>query len=283
MTSPYSQSYQTFASGTAATANATLPLDIKWGGSVAFQYVGSGFSGALDFQGRPHSSASWVNLPYVVMGANPAPSVAQVSWTTDSSTVTYVVLMPMEEMRVVMTRSAGSFGMWAHSFEHPLLAIIGALPAGTNAIGKLAANSGVDIGDVDVTSLPATPAGTNLLGSIAAVPSTSSVMNGVTAVTPVFAAISGAISGDNTLVAADATKKIRVFSLYVVAVTAVTVRFESAAGGTALSGVMSVGANGGFVLPFNPNGWFETTANQLLNMELGGAVQVSGGLSYGLV
>jgi hypothetical protein len=31
-----------------------------------------------------------------------------------------------------------------------------ALPAGTNAIGKLAANSGVDIGDVDVTSLPAT-------------------------------------------------------------------------------------------------------------------------------
>jgi hypothetical protein len=28
----------------------------------------------------------------------------------------------------------------------------GALPAGANAIGKLAANSGVDIGDVDVTS-----------------------------------------------------------------------------------------------------------------------------------
>ena len=28
------------------------------------------------------------------------------------------------------------------------------LPAGTNAIGKLSANSGVDIGDVDVTSLP---------------------------------------------------------------------------------------------------------------------------------
>ncbi|MCP4537775.1 MAG: hypothetical protein GY832_11580 [Chloroflexi bacterium] len=30
-----------------------------------------------------------------------------------------------------------------------------ALPAGTNAIGKLAANTGVDIGDVDVTSVPA--------------------------------------------------------------------------------------------------------------------------------
>lgn len=32
--------------------------------------------------------------------------------------------------------------------------ILAVLQAGTNAIGKLAANSGVDIGDVDVTSLP---------------------------------------------------------------------------------------------------------------------------------
>jgi hypothetical protein len=31
--------------------------------------------------------------------------------------------------------------------------IVGSLPAGTNAIGKLSANSGVDIGDVDVTSI----------------------------------------------------------------------------------------------------------------------------------
>ena len=34
--------------------------------------------------------------------------------------------------------------------------IVASLPAGTNAIGKLSANSGVDIGDVDVTSLPLT-------------------------------------------------------------------------------------------------------------------------------
>lgn len=38
-----------------------------------------------------------------------------------------------------------------------------ALPAGTNAIGKLAANSGVDIGDVDVTSISA---GTNAIGNV---------------------------------------------------------------------------------------------------------------------
>lgn len=39
--------------------------------------------------------------------------------------------------------------------------VVGSLPAGTNAIGKLAANSGVDIGDVDVTSVPADPFGAN--------------------------------------------------------------------------------------------------------------------------
>ena len=38
-----------------------------------------------------------------------------------------------------------------------------ALPAGTNAIGKLAANSGVDIGDVDVLSIAA---GSNLIGDV---------------------------------------------------------------------------------------------------------------------
>lgn len=42
------------------------------------------------------------------------------------------------------------------------------LNAGTNAIGKLAANSGVDIGDVDVTSVPADPFGANADAAVAA-------------------------------------------------------------------------------------------------------------------
>lgn len=41
--------------------------------------------------------------------------------------------------------------------------VVASLPAGTNAIGKLAANSGVDIGDVDVTSISA---GTNRIGMV---------------------------------------------------------------------------------------------------------------------
>lgn len=48
--------------------------------------------------------------------------------------------------------------------------VVGALPAGTNAIGKLAANSGVDIGDVDILSIAA---GTNLIGGMFLSASTS--------------------------------------------------------------------------------------------------------------
>lgn len=94
------------------------------------------------------------------------------------------------------------------------------------------------------------------------------------------AAVSAANSGDNTLIAAVSNNKIRVLAVLLVAAGAVGVRFESAAGGTALTGVMSLAANGGFVMPFNPVGWFETLASQLLNLELSGAVQVSGVVVY---
>lgn len=94
------------------------------------------------------------------------------------------------------------------------------------------------------------------------------------------AVIDAATSGNNVLVAAINGKKIRVLSVFVVAAGAVTVRFESEADGTALSGQMNLAANGGFVLPFNPAGWFETAFGELLNLELSGAVSVDGCLTY---
>lgn len=94
------------------------------------------------------------------------------------------------------------------------------------------------------------------------------------------AMIDAAISGDNTLVAPIPNTKIRVLAVFLVAAAAVNARFESAAGGSALSGQMNLAANGGFVLPFNPGGWFETNAGELLNLELSGAVSVDGSLTY---
>ena len=95
-----------------------------------------------------------------------------------------------------------------------------------------------------------------------------------------YAIIDAATSGDNTLVAAVASRKIRVLSIFYVASAAVTTRVESGAGGTALTGQMQLAANGGFVLPYSPHGWFETAVNTLLNLELSGAISVDGALTY---
>lgn len=96
-----------------------------------------------------------------------------------------------------------------------------------------------------------------------------------------YAVIAAASIGDNTLVAAVAGKKIRVIAALLVASGgAITVRFESAAGGTALSGLMNLGADGQLPLPENGFGWFETVAGELLNLELSAATSVDGVLVY---
>lgn len=95
------------------------------------------------------------------------------------------------------------------------------------------------------------------------------------------AVISASSSGDNTLVAAVTGKKLRVLSYSFVVTGAVTVRFESAAGGTALTGQMPFAAAGDCWSPgYDPHGHFETVAGELLNLELSGAVAVNGHLSY---
>jgi hypothetical protein len=136
------------------------------------------------------------------------------------------------------------------------------------------------IGTVTVTGstaiVAALPAGTNNIGDV-------DVLSFASGKTIKRAVISCPTSGNNTIVAAVADKKIKVLSVCLVAAAAVTVRFESGADGTALTGVMSLDAKSGFVLnaPADPNcHWFETGVNTLLNLELGGAVQVSGMLAY---
>lgn len=100
---------------------------------------------------------------------------------------------------------------------------------------------------------------------------------------PGYAAIDAASSGDNSIVAAVPGAKIRVLAVFLMAASAVAVRFESGAGGTALTGQMNVAANGGFVMPYNPAGWFETAVAAALNLELGGNVSVDGCIVYKLV
>jgi hypothetical protein len=188
--------------------------------------------------------------------------------------------------------------------------VVAALPAGNNNIGDVdvaslptlpAGNN--NIGDVDVASLPALPAGnnnigdvdvasiaagTNLIGKVASGLSTSEIYNGTTALTPAYATIDTATSGDNTIVDPGGGKKVRVLAINFVAVgTAVSVYFKT--GSTAKLGSSSrpivldkTGATGpaGFNSGFCPVGWFEGAADENLVLNLSAAQGVIGNVVY---
>lgn len=109
---------------------------------------------------------------------------------------------------------------------------------------------------------------------------TNQMTAGGTILTPKFAVISASSSGNNTLVAAVASKKVRVLSLWLTSNGTVNAKFQSGAGGTDISGLAYLVVNTGFVLPYNPVGWFETGSNTLLNLNLSAAIAVGGSLTY---
>jgi hypothetical protein len=132
-----------------------------------------------------------------------------------------------------------------------------------------------------------TPIATDSAGvvKVANFQQTDLMMSGVTQVTPKFSAIAAATSGDNTLVTnPNAGKKIRVLALMLVAGAAGNIYFTSDAGGTVIFGgstnKINLAANGGFVLPFNPVGWFETAADANVVMNASSTGPFSGGLVY---
>jgi len=99
-----------------------------------------------------------------------------------------------------------------------------------------------------------------------------------------YAAIAAATSGNNTLLAAVTGKRIRVLALFVQPGAAGNIYFTSATSGTVIFGgstnKINLGANGGFVLPFNPAGWFQTAAGELLCMNASSTGPFSGGFVY---
>jgi hypothetical protein len=133
----------------------------------------------------------------------------------------------------------------------------------------------------------ATPAGTNLIGQVAAGADASNRYSGATALVPKFANIDCASSGDNQLVAAVASRTIRVISVFLAAAGAVDVKFNDGTaallGGTRLIKLDNTGAvgAGGFCLQENRTGWFQTAAvNRPINLNLSSAVGVAGCITY---
>lgn len=111
-------------------------------------------------------------------------------------------------------------------------------------------------------------------------PESSQMAMSGTIVTPQYAVINVSSSGDNSIVVAVTGKVIRVLSYVIVADSAVAAKWVSGAAGTAISGAMSLAANGGVAAPYTPVGHFQTGVNTALVLNLSGAVGARGHLTY---
>jgi hypothetical protein len=111
-------------------------------------------------------------------------------------------------------------------------------------------------------------------------PDTAVIYNGATALTPKFATISASSSGDNTLVAAVPSKRIRVTSYLLSASAAVNGKFQSETAGD-ISGLHYWASAGQGATPaYDPTGIIQTVAGEALQLNLSGAVPVGGWLKY---
>ena len=156
---------------------------------------------------------------------------------------------------------------------------------GTNAYAvPLASGGGAVVvagtGTLAVQNTAATPAGTNLIGQVSSSDETSTLYSGTTALTPKFVVVTASSSGVTNIIAAVSSKHLRVLALQLTANAAVNVKWQSHVTPTDITGLAYLAANGGYVLPYNPLGWFQTVAGEALDINLSGAVAVGGSITY---
>lgn len=204
--------------------------------------------------------------------------------------------------------------------------VLAQLTTGSAAIGKLAANTGVDIGDVDVTSVVPGTAATNLgkarasaLGATDTGVAALAVRNddladlsgadgdytplqvnseGALFVSQATAEVkqasgvaAGGAPGTDNMIAAVGGKKLLVLalSLFATSTTTNTVYVDNADNdllGNSGNGIaLSLDADGdtvpGFILPYNPGGWFKTdTVNEAVTLNTSAAQDIIWCITY---
>lgn len=121
-----------------------------------------------------------------------------------------------------------------------------------------------------------------VVGSYTSGGTTADPVNSAGVATPIkFVRINASSSGDNTIVAAVATKKIRVLGYAMVATGTVTALFQDSAGSPVIFGGFDLIANsgvsyaGGLLAPA-----FDTAAGNGLEINLSAGVAVKGHLTY---
>lgn len=105
----------------------------------------------------------------------------------------------------------------------------------------------------------------------------------VTRVSPLSSAHNNVLAnpsgtGQTAVLAAVAGKRYRVLSCIVIATLANNVKFQS--NSTDITALFPLGANGGFVFPFNEHGWFETAVGEALNINMSVATATAVQIQY---
>jgi hypothetical protein len=110
---------------------------------------------------------------------------------------------------------------------------------------------------------------------------TDAISNNGTSLTPKFAKVSASTSGASTVIAAVASKKLRVLQFWLTGNGAVNANLQSHTTTATATGLVYIAAAGGGIsAPFSPVGLFETVAGEALDINLSGAVAVGGGVVY---
>lgn len=184
----------------------------------------------------------------------------------------------------VQATAAGNFKVAVEEISDGL--DIGAGNAGTETARVSISTDDVNLSAIKTAVETAIAATTD---TIAAALMTNVLHNGTTALTPKFASFSSASSGNQALIAAVAAKTTRILALQLqpsASTNAIYINDGTAnLYGDATNKIQfdDTGAAGlgGFTLPFNPLGWFETAAvNRPININLGSANGVIGVAVY---
>ena len=121
-------------------------------------------------------------------------------------------------------------------------------------------------------------AGTTTVGHTVVHNELNTYFAGTTTVAPSYAAIAITASGDNTVVTGVASKKIYVLSGVLMSSTVTNLKWWTVStAGTALSGVMSVPAQGGYQIPWNPVGAIATNQTGVALILNSSAASIVGG------
>ena len=152
------------------------------------------------------------------------------------------------------------------------------LTAGSTMTVSLTAASSIAVTQTAATTFVVTGT-SNVSGStVIAYTQTNQLWQGTTSLTPLFASISFATSGAQTIATSVASASIRVLQWNVVCASTTSLQWRS--GTSALTGLMPFAANGGISVPFSPVGLFQATSGSSLVLFNEAASSVGGSIVY---